>query len=222
MKKEIKERLYRHIINKSHPEFNLGSHLFKKQKAEEMLKQVQHDPMKENNETLNQVHGNGINVHAFTLIELLVVVLIIGILSAVALPQYKYAVIKSRLASIIPVMNGLKTGLESYYLANGEYPQTMYPDVSIFDASPSCQAVGGDVSVLKCNNYFLIDVSWTDSYGVRVYYCPGHQSTFSDCQNNNDFSYTIFADHDPNYPGVRSCYGTTALGQRVCKALQNY
>lgn len=54
----------------------------------------------------------------FTLIELLVVVLIIGILSAIALPQYTKAVMKSRAAGAWPVLRTLDQAVSAYCLAN--------------------------------------------------------------------------------------------------------
>ncbi len=61
------------------------------------------------------------NKQAFTLIELLVVVLIIGILAAVALPQYQKTVEKSRAMQAVIMVKAIADANEAYYLANGEY-----------------------------------------------------------------------------------------------------
>ena len=62
------------------------------------------------------------NKQAFTLIELLVVVLIIGILAAVALPQYQKAVEKAKAAQALTMLKSVYQAAKSYVLANGAWP----------------------------------------------------------------------------------------------------
>ena len=61
----------------------------------------------------------------FTLIELLVVVLIIGILAAVALPQYQKAVEKSKGVQAITLIKSMANAVTLYHLANGEWPASL-------------------------------------------------------------------------------------------------
>ena len=65
----------------------------------------------------------------FTLIELLVVVLIIGILSAVALPQYTKAVEKSRATEAITLLGNLANAEDIYKMSTGSYTG----DLSLLD-----------------------------------------------------------------------------------------
>lgn len=64
----------------------------------------------------------------FTLIELLVVVLIIGVLSAVALPQYQTAVERSRATEALTQMAAISDALQRYHAQHEQWP-----DVNAFN-----------------------------------------------------------------------------------------
>ena len=61
----------------------------------------------------------------FTLIELLVVVLIIGVLAAIALPQYRASVEKARAAEGLLLLRRVYEADKLYKLANGEYASSL-------------------------------------------------------------------------------------------------
>ncbi len=61
---------------------------------------------------------------AFTLIELLIVVAIIGILAAIAVPNFLNAQVRAKCATTQADMRALSTALESYHIDNNMYPPT--------------------------------------------------------------------------------------------------
>ena len=59
-----------------------------------------------------------------TLIELTIVIVILGILAAFIAPRVINAPQKANVAKALTEISGIKTALEQYYLATGEYPTT--------------------------------------------------------------------------------------------------
>ena len=160
----------------------------------------------------------------FTLIELLVVVLIIGILSSVAVPQYQVAVDKSRFMTYLQAAHSIRRAEEVYYWANGSYT----PDLGALDIDH--RTGGTSVTSLKnewqCPNGSFIDLVSGNSkpYGaLKVSLCPDNNTGSGACSANMVAAVTLAFEHfsvPENIDNVQAgCRYRNARGRRICKSL---
>ncbi len=90
----------------------------------------------------------------FTLIELLVVVLIVGILAAVAVPQYQKAVNKSRLAEVWANLASIRQAASVHLLSKGEAAFNEWGEVALtpggLDVNIVCEAISVGQCLVPC------------------------------------------------------------------------
>ncbi|GAB2728198.1 pilin [Halomonas garicola] len=60
----------------------------------------------------------------FTLIELMIVVAIIGVLAAIAIPQYQNYVARSQASEALTITSGVRADIAEYYALNGKMPDS--------------------------------------------------------------------------------------------------
>lgn len=153
----------------------------------------------------------------FTLIELLVVVLIIGILAAIAIPQYQAAVLKTRFHTVIANINAFKTALEVYHLQHGNYPDDDISEVD-FDMSGCTKISAGQIT---CGKFFYdYDGTSTGSANAVIGYYNNNNATHS---ADWRIAYKYFLSHNsPYYSGLRRCEIKDAndkIAARICSSM---
>ena len=128
--------------------------------------QVVYQQQRQASKILNQVQDDFlVKHHGFTLIELLIVVLIIGILSAIAVPQYQKAVIRTKLANARAILKTIIQAQESYYLTHGVYAKQLNQlDVNL-PSDGTCPQVG-DICVQLTD--YIVRAGEPHLYGVRA------------------------------------------------------
>lgn len=65
------------------------------------------------------------NQRGFTLIELMIVVTIIGILASIAVPNYRWGIIKAREAVLLETLYNLRSTIDQYYADQGKFPDAL-------------------------------------------------------------------------------------------------
>lgn len=143
---------------------------------------------------------------AFTLIELLVVVLIIGVLSAIALPQYNIAVNKTHFSNYRTVASSIARSAETYYLANGNWPDSF--DVLDVNLPPGMTTNG------------------TTAYGDKIF-CKIQKPSFHQyygqiyCADKEDYTlaYTHMYALDDGKPNLHYNCSATSDMKAVCQSL---
>ena len=147
----------------------------------------------------------------FTLIELLVVVLIIGILAAIALPQYTTAVEKSRATEALTLMGTIRYAAERTRLQTGKWPT----DFNVLDIEVP-GTIANDGSNFYTKNFKFTATGWGNATGN--FKISAARATDGTPNSTGDNVYSLHTDITTNGGATRSCTVNTT---KMCKAISS-
>lgn len=148
----------------------------------------------------------------FTLIELLVVVLIIGILAAVALPQYRLSVERSRLAEVFTVVGAMRQNYALCLLADCSGQDQYFGNAGMTPVSNTGSDQDYNEQVGK---YYRFQATM---FGFAFFTPKGGPGDI----DSSDYMVAWFPIQNGNREDKLICSGNTDFGKRFCKAVCGY
>ena len=152
---------------------------------------------KQKNKTVNK---------GFTLIEMLVVMLIIGILAAIALPQYQRVIDKTRFTTMMNIAKALALSNERYYMIHNEY----YTNIRNLDITLEANSISVSGSFAyydwgNCWVYYKRGVFCTNNTNLQNQIMVGY--TFGDQSATNNKMLCMAKGNDQNSRYAKVCEG---------------
>lgn len=146
------------------------------------------------------------NKKGFTLMELVVVVLLIGILSAVALPQYQRALERSRISEALTMLGNISTAERMYFMQTDEFT-TNFADLML--KIPVKPKAGDDAS-----NY---SNGTGQAFDYDISACEDQDCNIKAVRTTGKYEIHLDGLSNEGESGTRSCHSDDSFGIKICR-----